>query len=228
MKNIKTFIIYPVLATVLLVLVGSKLFFNRSWADLRFAALGLFDSQFSYSRFLDLQAENLTLKNKLGELQSQLPLPESGFLAANVFAQYPFGVLSDLIIDKGEKDGVKPGMAVLAPTRILIGKISRVSARRSEVMTVFNPAWSSSVGIGRPRAKALLKGGNPPVITLISADAAAESGAAVFNLSPDFPYRLALGTLANVKPADLPPWFSGNLETPYAIDGLTQVFVLTE
>lgn len=184
----------------------------------------------------DRQAAEIDLANQyrllLGEneyLRSELEETRIAVLGnikpANVYSRYPFADRNILVIDQGSDQDIKEGMPVLAARGVLLGKVGKVSKNFSEVQTIFDPTWRSSVGIGDQEVKALLVGGAVPSLDLIESTAAVNDGDAVFNISPDFPYGLAIGQLADLRKPPAQPWFQGELAAFPDAAGAKQVLV---
>jgi rod shape-determining protein MreC len=78
-------------------------------------------------------------------------------IAAEVIGQDPSSWFKSVTINKGEKDGVKKGMAVISPEGV-IGQILKTSPSHSTVLLItdYNSAIDSI--IQRTRAKAIVEG----------------------------------------------------------------------
>jgi len=78
-------------------------------------------------------------------------------LAAHVVAHDISSDYYAVRIDRGSKDGVKPGMGVISPSG-LVGRILRVSDAYSDVLTLLDPTSNVDVVIQRSRARGVLSG----------------------------------------------------------------------
>lgn len=78
-------------------------------------------------------------------------------VAANVIGRDPSYWNSSLIIDKGEKDGIKQGMPVVNSFGV-IGKIADVGPHKSKVILLTDPDFSVAVIINRSRESGLVSG----------------------------------------------------------------------
>lgn len=191
-------------------------FFSRS----RGIIAGVLDGTFSYSEFLRLRAENAGLR--------AAKISDASTSVAGVYSRYPFSDRRLIVIDLGERDGLKIGMPVLVAENVLLGRVTAVRNTQATVETLFDPGWRESVAVGDESTKALLKGGFPPVLELISKEAVIAAGAAVFNLSPEFPFRVFLGTVGETETSLSEPWQRAELRVSYDLDNLDQVLVLTD
>ncbi len=142
-----------------------------------FAIKKVQDGFYGYVFLVHLQKENTMLKQRNAELQKEnQQLKEMEFtnerlqkllqfrekisspvIAAEVIGQDPSSWFKSMTINKGEKSGVRRGMAVISPEGI-VGQILKTSANHSIVLLVtdYNSAVDSIVQ--RTRAKAIVEG----------------------------------------------------------------------
>ena len=115
-------------------------------------------------RMADLQRENDQMKEAVlaqGRLRRLLEFREtlsSTVIAAEVVGRDPSSWFKSVTINKGEKDGIRKGMAVISPEGV-IGQILKTAPSHSVVLlaTDYNSAIDSFVH--RTRAKAIVEGG---------------------------------------------------------------------
>lgn len=197
---------------------------------LRKTALSFSDRSFNYSKFEELKFQNEHLKQELEILKRNSPQNEHLFNLAHakIYSRYPFNDRGLIIIDLGSEDGIKEGQTVLAREGVLLGKIKSVKRTQSEVLTIFDSFWRSGVLIGEFKTKAVLKGGDKPILELIPEDAKLADNDYVLNISPDFPLYLSLGVISHITKSPKDVWFRGELETNYKSENLDKVFVLTD
>jgi len=130
-----------------------------------------------YVFLVNLEKENRRLKQKVAELETENHQMEEMKLAnerlrqllqfraknspsmvgAEVIGQDPSSWFKSVTIDKGERDGVKLGMAVVSPTGV-IGQILKTAPHCATVLLItdYNSAVDSIVQ--RTRAKAIVEG----------------------------------------------------------------------
>ena len=130
-----------------------------------------------YLFLVHLQKENVMLKQKIAELQREnhqmkemvlanerlqrlLQFREkisSTVIAAEVIGQGPSSWFKSVTINKGEKDGVRKGMAVISPKGV-VGQILKTGPYHSVVLLIidYNSAIDSIVQ--RTRAKTIVEG----------------------------------------------------------------------
>ncbi|MCP6719882.1 MAG: rod shape-determining protein MreC [Patescibacteria group bacterium] len=202
---------------------------NGVLQEFRALNLSFWDGAFDYQRFRDLELENQGLLAKLGKLEEGVIISEHfSYQVGQVYSRYPFNDRRFVVINIGARDGIEPGMPVLINENILLGKVKDVLRSQSVVETVFNPEWRSSVIIGSEDTKALLKGGTPPSLDLISLGANINLGDEVLNISPDFPLNLLIGTIGEVKPVSNEAWLAAELTTLYRLENINKVLVITD
>lgn len=229
MKSLAGFVIVLLILGILFFLVINNFAVNRAVSRLGFALKGLVDPDFNYGRFQEL----VLAQEKFNLLSESNPngFPsrnENNLITTDIYSYYPFNDRAKLVINAGSADGLKIGLPVLAAEGVLLGKIIRVGKHLSEVQTIFDPAWRSTVGIGAQKIPALLNGSLTPVLDLIEPTAEIKEGMTVINLTPDFPYGLLLGRVANFKKTPAQPWISGQLEPFYDLTKLNRALVVTD
>ena len=175
-----------------------------------------------YLFFFHLQKENMMLKGRIAELQKEnqqmkemalanerlkrlLDFREkiaSSMVAAEVIGQDPSSWFRSMTINKGEKDGVRKGMAVISPEGV-IGQILKTSPYHSTVLLItdYNSAIDSIVQ--RTRAKAIVEGlgeNRCQLKYLLRTEEAVVGDAVVTSgLSGNFPKGLMVGEIRKVE-----------------------------
>lgn len=87
------------------------------------------------ARLNDLEAQNKRLKDMLGFTERQQQANKYRYRIAEVYASSPDPFNSTIVINLGEKDGIKPNMAVMS-VEGLIGRIDSVSPFYSNVQLI--------------------------------------------------------------------------------------------
>jgi rod shape-determining protein MreC len=131
----------------------------------------------SYVVLIHLQRENLMLKQKIAELQKEnyemkemahanerlqklLQFREkisSPAIAAEVIGQDPSSWFRSITINKGERGGVRQGMAVIAPEGV-VGQILKTGPYHSIVLLITDYNSAIATTIQRTRARAIVEG----------------------------------------------------------------------
>ena len=217
---------------LLISLIVALLMFRSEIGDfivgLRSVVFGVLGPSCEVQKMKDVQAENVSLKKQIELLSLKRGIKEnSGELVANVYSSYPFNDKVHIVVDKGSNDGVNVGMPVMVQKNIVIGKVVSVKKTQSEIQTIFDPEWKTSVVIGTSTVKAVLKGGNTPEVQFIPKDAHIVSGEEVLNIAQEFPIHTILGSIKSVREDEKKLWQVASIELPVSFDALRTVTILT-
>jgi len=106
------------------------------------------------SKLKQIERENATLREQL-ELA---PRDKFSLISSFVIGQDPQGSESWIVIDKGEKDGIISGMAVIVDNGILIGKVDAVYATSSKINLLASSTSSVNVMDTETGAKGIVHG----------------------------------------------------------------------
>lgn len=168
-------------------------------------------------------------------LQSLLNFREqyiSKTVAAQVVGTSGTELSQVIYIDKGTRDGIEPGMAVITPDGI-VGKVSRADKRTSQVLLITDPNSGAGVILERLRINGILKGtirGYPEVLNVMS-DEKIEPGDKIITTGGDqvFPKGLPVGVVeaANVDPKR-DPFLAIKVKPAVNLSKLEEVLVITE
>ncbi len=226
MRSLKTVIgaFVALLLVVFAVWFQGDIFQGIRRAAISFA--GLF-AESSYEEVIRLRTEVEALRAERATLlEAGIPPFSEDLRRIPVYSRYPYGAEGILTIAGGENEGIRTGAPVLATPGTLLGKVTKVERSRSEVMTIWSPAWRSSVGFEGVGTKALLEGGESPLLTLIPRGKESSAGTRVVNVDPSFPYGLFLGALGEADEDNEDPWLTATLQVPYGESDLREVLVL--
>lgn len=105
------------------------------------------------SRLLELEKENELLRKELNFFSQK----SYQFLGAQVVLPEPTPLIDSLIINRGSKDGVKKGMAVVAGG-VLIGEVKEVMSDFSKVLLLSSPQSTIGALAQNSRAKGIVIG----------------------------------------------------------------------
>ena len=94
---------------------------------------------------------------KLSGLRKRLPLEGANLLSADIITAAIDKLRSELIIDRGQKDGLAKGQFVLADNSV-IGTISDVDSRTARVRLFTDSASNTAVKIGKLNVERIMKG----------------------------------------------------------------------
>jgi len=158
-------------------------------------------------RMADLQRENDQMREmvlsheRLRKLLQFRETLSSTVIAAEVVGRDPSSWFKSVTINKGEKDGVRKGMAVISPEGV-IGQILKTAPSYSVVLLVtdYNSAIDSI--IQRTRAKAIVEGGGENrcqlKYLLRAEDVVAGDRVVTSGLGGNFPKGVMIGEIRKV------------------------------
>jgi len=204
-----------------------------------------------YVFLINLEEENRMLKQKIAQLQEQnhrmkemklanerlrelLQFREknsSSMIGAEVIGQDPSSWFKSVTIDKGERDGVKKGMAVISSAGV-IGQILKTASHYAIVLllTDYNSAIDSIVQ--RTRAKAIVEGKGEnrcQLKYLLRADEVVVGDVVVTSgLGGNFPKGLMIGEVKKVDKKGHGVFQYAELVPSVDLTQLEEVFVIME
>ena len=158
-------------------------------------------------KMADIQRENDQMREmvlsheRLRKLLQFRETLSSTLVAAEVVGRDPSSWFKSVTINKGEKDGVRKGMAVISPEGV-IGQILKTAPSHSVVLLVtdYNSAIDSI--IQRTRAKAIVEGGGENrcqlKYLLRTEDVVAGDRVVTSGLGGNFPKGLMIGEIRKV------------------------------
>lgn len=143
------------------------------------------------------QRENERLREILNfSTQTQL----SG-VAARVVGADASGWIGGLVIDRGSRDGIKPGMAVVHAGGV-VGQVASAGSSSARVLVVFDHSSGVDAIVESSRARGVLEGVGDSLCELkfVTKDVAVKSGDSVVTSGLDqvYPKGLRLGTVTDV------------------------------
>jgi len=204
-----------------------------------------------YIFLVNLEKENRDLKKKIAELQEEnhrikeitlanerlrqlLQFREknsSSMIGAEVIGQDPSSWFKSVAIDKGERDGVKKGMAVVSPAGV-IGQVLKTAPHYATVLLItdYNSAIDSIVQ--RTRAKAIVEGKGEnrcQLKYLLRAEEVAVGDVVVTSgLGGNFPKGLMVGEIKKVDKKGHGVFQYAELVPSVDMTQLEEVFVIME
>ena len=211
-------------------------------------ARGIFQK---YVFLVNLERENRMLKQKIAELQEennrakemQLAIERLkqlhqfreknslSIIGAEVIGQDPSSWFKSVTIDKGERDGVKKGMAVISAAGV-IGQILKTASHYATVLLItdYNSAIDSIVQ--RTRAKAIVEGEGEnrcQLKYLLRTEEVAVGDAVITSgLAGNFPKGLTVGEIKKVDKKGHGVFQYAELVPSVDLTKLEEVFVVME
>ncbi len=171
----------------------------------------------TYAEYVRLRKQTDLLKAKLirqqEAMQEALRLEQiaafrrsqpSVTVIASVIGRDPSNWNASLILDKGEKDGIKIGMPVLSPLGV-IGRIMEVGRTTAKAMLLADPNFSVAAVVSRTRESGLLTGTLQGICRLQylteNADVKVGDRVVTSKLSTAFPEGILIGSVVDVQAA---------------------------
>ncbi len=136
-----------------------------------------------------------------------------------------------VLLDKGTRDGVRKGMAVVTPDGV-VGHVVAVSSRASKVLLVIDRSSTVDVMIERSRARGIVQGLAPDRCELkyVTRGEDVKPGDRLISSGMDgiFPKGLAVGRVVRVDPARRGLFQRADVDLAVDFNKLEEVFVILE
>lgn len=187
-------------------------------------------------KMADLQRENDQMREmalaherlkKLLEFRSTLP---SAAIGAEVVGRDPSSWFKSLTLNKGERDGVLKGMAVIAPEGV-VGQVIKTASSYSVVLLATDYNSAIDCMIQRTRAKAIVEGGGENrchlKYLLRSEDVVVGDRVVTSGLSGNFPKGLMIGEIRDVDRKGHGIFQYAELTPSVDFTKLEEVFIIT-
>lgn len=156
------------------------------------------DLEAERNRLLEVEATSRRLRELL-DFRSQLP---SESLTAAVIGNSASTWFRSLTLDKGSKDGVSKGMAVVSPGGV-VGQVVAVTARSAKVLLLTDPHSGVDVTNQRSRARGIVAGSldEGPIVKYVKRSEDIQAGDRLITSGLDgvFPKGLLVGTVTKIR-----------------------------
>lgn len=189
---------------------------------------GLFRENTDQRKIIELQAEIAQLKFDANTAEERQEDDRYHYKVAEIYSRYPFNDQSVVIINLGSADGMREGMPVFLERGVLFGKVRAVRRTQSDVETIFNTSWKTSVSVGEKNIKAVYVGGPVPMLDFIPKDAVVTPGDAVLNIAPDIPLHASLGTVFSTDPSSYDVWQKAKVSPDFDLNNFHTVLVMLD
>lgn len=183
--------------------IGETVYFLGSISELKNENAKLIrENNFLAAKIAELEQEkneNVALREQLG----LLPRDRFNLIGGFIIGQDPQGSESWIIFDKGEKDGIAPGMPVIISNGILIGKVDEVYSDNSKInLLTSSNSFVNAVDI-ETGAKGIARGeyGLGIVMDMVTQSDVLNEGNNVVTsgLGSNIPRGLLIGKIKEVK-----------------------------
>lgn len=186
--------------------------------------------QVTLLREIEIENESLRELLDLKEKSPDIFGPDADLLATQVIGRDPNNLLRYLMIDRGSKDGVQVGMSVIT-ARGLVGQVREVGTNSAKVVLLTDPSSAVNALVQRSRATGIVEGQTGPNLVmryLPQSGEVAQPGDLVLTsgLGGQFPRRLLIGEIAEVRQSDVEMFQEARLVPAVDYDHLEMVFVV--
>lgn len=149
---------------------------------------------------------------------------------SNVIGQGFSSLEKSILIDKGEKQGIKKGMMVISAANLLVGRVIEAAESFSKVLLITDVNSRVNIKIDEADMTSLLRGDESGlIIDLIPVEKKIEKGQLVVTsgLGGIFPVGLFVGRIQKVISVDVQPFQKAWVEPVLDFGRLERVFVVT-
>lgn len=185
-----------------------------------------------------LLSENVILKEVKREnqlLRSQLDYEKYAtrkLLPAFIIGFDPYNLLQTVVLNRGEKNGVKKDMAVSASGDVLVGQVQETTYATSKVLLIIDSHAAVPVQIQSTRATGLVRGehGLGLIMEMIPQDEVIQIGDLVITtaLGSKFPPGLVIGEIEEIITSENELFQKARIKSPVDFKRLESVYVVTE
>lgn len=151
-------------------------------------------------------------------------------LASHVIGRDPQLMSGNFIIDRGRRDGVAEGFAVIAPGDILVGRVVRADDRSATVLALIDPTSSVSAVAEEGRATGIVRGarGLDLRLELVEPGRELKPGEGVLTSGQDglYPRGLTIGRIVAVEQQTSGVLTAATVAPAERIDRLEAVLVI--
>lgn len=183
-------------------------------------------AQAEISRLQEIAHENSLLREQLG-FQKDLPLD---LIGANVVSYSPDNVRRTFVINRGSRDGVQAGQAVVS-SGVLVGKIERVDQATATVGLVSDPEFRIQAIGQSGRSRGILTGeiGVGLRLEQIAQNEIIDQGENVLTAGSDrIPKGILVGRTESVDKSDNEIFQAATVRSPLDFERLEIVFVVKQ
>jgi rod shape-determining protein MreC len=172
-----------------------------------------------------VKSENEQLKKDLGFAQAN---SQFQLIPATVMSYAPSGLYQAIILDKGERDGIKMDQAVVSGG-YLVGKVKKVSDHSSEVWLLSNRNLVIPVTLSNSQTVGILKGSiRGLIVENIPLDTKVDIGESIATSSLEgvVPNGIAVGKVEEIISSKEEIFITLRISSPINASNLTTVFII--
>ncbi|MEW6441894.1 MAG: rod shape-determining protein MreC [bacterium] len=176
-------------------------------------------------QLLEERSENERLRGLLGFKERF----ESPLLPAEVIGSDGSGWFQTLVIDRGQRDGVQEGMAVMTVEGV-VGQVMECSRNFSRVLLITDPNSSIAAVLQSTRAPGIVEGAGRQkcILKYLQQSETVEAGEVTLSSGVDgiYPKGLPIGTVSEVQKQDAQLFQYVEIQPFVRFDKLEEVFIL--
>ena len=179
-----------------------------------------------YFKFVELKQENEFLRQAL-DLKK-----EGGrkIVLGTILSFDPFGAADSLVIDKGEKNGITAGDAVVLWGNVLVGRVKEVAEKESRVLLITSAQSRVTAVSEDDKAKGVVSGSASGALTLdlVLKEAQLNTGQILLTSGLDGAFRrgFLVGEVVKVSGNTSAPFQKASVRPFFKLRDLKQVFVI--
>jgi len=147
------------------------------------------------------------------------------YQTTRVYSSYPYNDQKVIFIDSGSEQGIKSGMPVAIAPGIAFGYVTDVFPRYSAVRTIFDADFETTVRVGTAEEKALLEGGQNPIVSLIR-DKKIVTGDAIVTAGLQFPYGMEVGKIGTLLESQDTFFRKAEIQLSYNLRNIRKIYVI--
>lgn len=178
------------------------------------------------AKLKDISKENDILRNEI----ALLPRKKFDLIAAHIIGRDFYENNDWLLINKGERDGLKKGMPVIIGEGVLVGRISQVFPYSAKIVTITNPESNINATTVETGAMGIVKSnyGLGIILDMVLQTDYLKVGDDLITseISQNIPRGLLIGKIEKVYPSEDKLFQAAILSVPIDFSKLRFVFVI--
>ncbi len=179
---------------------------------------------------VDRLSEERARAERLAELLAFRQTAGMTTQAANVIGRQPSNWYQTLLIDKGEEEGVRPGMGVMVPSGV-VGRVTKVGSRFAQVLLLNDRNSAIGVLVQRTREQGVLEGieeGTRFKYLSRFADVAEGDRVITSGVAGGFPKGVPVGSVSRVVRREDEMFLAVEVRPAVNLSNLEEVFVVSQ
>lgn len=212
-------------------------FFNTGAGQVKYFFYGIFSPALSEREQRVLLLKNEVLKaeiallkaNQFEDIVSSTLAFTNDLLPAKVLAGSGYPEINTIVIQAGQKAGVKEGAVVTIGGEIFLGVVQLVEKHYAVVKTIFSPGWQIPIRVGEPARSGLVKSGPEPILQMVLGEKEKQikPGDVIFTAGRGLPYGMKIGEVdTELAQSTEGLFFEAKLRLPYDMADISEVWLI--